>query len=270
MGLVNSLTDQEKLSYALITGASSGIGYELALVFAENKYNVILIARREERLNHLARELEENYKVRAHILIRDLSQPQSVQEIYDWIKKNDIQVEILVNNAGFVVYGNISDTPWDDEQKMMQLHMHTSTHLIKLFLPEMLKNNSGRILNIGSTGSFVPGPYAALYCATKSFMLSLSEAIAEELRGTDVTVTTLCPGGTKTEFAEKAKRKEGTVSESRGMDAGKVARIAYRSLIRGKGVVIPGLHNKIQVFAIRFLPRFVVVRLIGMMMSKHK
>ena len=270
MESVNSFTLQKKLSYALITGASSGIGYELAIVFAENKYNVILIARREERLNHLARELEKNYEVEAHILIRDLSQPQSVQEIYDWIKKNDMKVEILVNNAGFVVYGNISDTPWDDEQKMMQLHMHTSTQLIKLFLPEMLKNNFGRILNVGSTGSFVPGPYAALYCATKSFMLSLSEAIAEELRGTGVTVTTLCPGGTKTEFAEKAKRKIGTIAESRGMDARKIARIAFRSLIRGKRVVIPGLHNKLQVFAIRFLPRFIVVRLLGMMMSKHK
>ena len=138
MGLVNSLTLQEKLSYALITGASSGIGYELALVFAENKYNVILIARREERLNHLARELEENYKVRAHILIRDLSQPQSVQEIYDWIKKNDIQVELLVNNAGFVVYGNISDTPWDDEQK-----------ICKLKFSRLLRNLKFLLLNFG-------------------------------------------------------------------------------------------------------------------------
>ncbi|KPL14237.1 MAG: hypothetical protein AMS26_11445 [Bacteroides sp. SM23_62] len=258
------------MSYALITGASSGIGYELAKVFAENKHNVILIARREERLNDLARELEEIYGVRAHVLYRDLSQPQSVTEIYEWIEKNDIRVEFLVNNAGFVVYGNISDTPWDEEQKMMQLHMHTSTHLIKRFLPEMLENNRGRILNIGSTGSFVPGPYAAVYCATKSFLLSISEAIAEEIRGTAVTITTLCPGGTKTEFAQKAKRKRETKAESRGMDAEKVARIAYRSLIKGKRVVIPGLLNKIQVFAIRLLPRIVVVRFTGMMMLKHK
>jgi short-subunit dehydrogenase len=258
------------MDYALITGASSGIGNALARIFAEAKYNLILVARREDRLKHLAEELEDDYEVKAHVLSRDLSKPQSVKEIYEWVKKNDLRVDILVNNAGFVVYGKISDTPWDDEHKMMQLHMHASTHLIKLFLPDMLKTKSGKILNIGSTGSFVPGPNAAFYCATKSFMLSLSEAIGEELRGTGVTVTTLCPGGTKTEFAEKAIRKNGSTAKSKGMEAEKVARIAYRSLFRGRRVVVPGLLNKLQVLAIRFLPRIVVVRLTGIMMLKHK
>ena len=128
------------MSYALITGASSGIGYELAKLFAEAKHNVILVARRKERLNQLARELEENYQVRAHVIISDLSQSKSVQKIYDWVKKNNIRIEFLVNNAGFIVYGSFSDTQWDEEQKMMQLHMNTTTHLIKLFLPDMLKN----------------------------------------------------------------------------------------------------------------------------------
>jgi short-subunit dehydrogenase len=191
-------------------------------------------------------------------------------EIYEWVIKNDFGIEFLVNNAGFIVYGGVSDTPWEDERKMMQLHMISSSHLIKLFLPGMLKNKRGRILNIGSTGSFVPGPYAAHYCATKSFMLSLSEAIAEELKGTGVTVTAFCPGATKTEFAENAKGMRKTETRSRGMDAKKAARIAYFSLIRGKRVVIPGLLNKIQVFVIRFLPRIVLVRLTAMMISKHK
>ena len=258
------------MSYALITGASSGIGYELAKLFARDKHNVILVARREDRLDQLARELEENYQVRAHVIIRDLSQSQSVQEMYDWVKKNDIRIEFLVNNAGFIVYGSFSDSLWDEEQKMMQLHMHTTTHLIKLFLPDMLKNKYGRILNIGSTGSFVPGPYNAIYCATKSYMLSLSEAIAEELNGTGVTVTTLCPGGTITEFETKAIKKQLTVTKIKGMKAGKVARIAYKALIRGRRVVIPGLQNKLQVFSIRFLPRIIVSRLIKVMMSNYK
>lgn len=258
------------MSYALITGASSGIGHELAKLFAGDKHNVILVARREERLIQLAGELEENYQVRAHVIVRDLSQSQSAQKIYDWVKKNDIRIEFLVNNAGFIVYGNFSDTQWEEEQKMIQLHMNTTTHLIKLFLSDMLKYKCGRILNICSTGSFVPGPYNAVYCATKSYMLSLSEAIAEELNGTGVTVTTLCPGGTITEFEAKAIKKQFTVTETRGMKAGRVARVTYNALLKGKRVVIPGMHNKIQVFAIRFLPRIVVIRLIKIMMSKYK
>ena len=258
------------MSYALITGASSGIGYELAKLFAEDKHNVILVARREERLNQLARELEQNYQIRAHVIISDLSQSQSAQKIYNMVKKNDIWIEFLVNSSGFIVYGSFSDTQWDEEKKMMQLHMNTPTHLIKLFLPDMLQNKCGKILNIGSTGSFVPGPYNAVYCATKSYMLSLSEAIAEELNETGVTVTTLCPGGTITEFETEAIKQQSTVTQTRGMNAGRVAKVAYNALMRGKRVVIPGLHNKIQVFAIRFLPRIVVIRLIKVMMSKYK
>jgi len=257
------------MSYALITGASSGIGYELAKLFAREKHNVILVARREERLDQITRELEENYKVMTHVIIRDLSQSQSVREIHDWVKKNDIRIDYLINNAGFIVYGSFSDTQWEEEQRMMQLHMNAMAHMIKLFLPDMINNKFGRILNIGSIGSFVPGPYNAIYCATKSYMLSLSEAIAEELHGSGVTVTTLCPGGTMTEFETKARRKHLNVPDSKGMKASKVASIAYRALIRGKRVVIPGLHNKIQVFAIRFFPRVIVTKIIKKMMSKY-
>ena len=258
------------MNYALITGASSGIGYQLAKLFARDKYNLILVARREERLNQLARDMEENYQVRAYVIIKDLSLPQSGQEIHDWIMKNNIRIDLLVNNAGFAVYGSFADTRWEDEQKMMRLHMDMTTLMIKLFLPDMLRNNYGRILNVGSTGSFVPGPYISVYCASKSYILRLSEALSEELRGSGVKITVLCPGSTKTEFQSNAIRKKPSETETGGMKAEKVASIAYRALMRGKRVVIPGLQNKIQVFAIRFLPMAVVTRIIKVMMSIHK
>ena len=258
------------MSYTLITGASSGIGYELAKLFAKEKHNIILIARREERLNTLSRDLENNYKVKTLIIPKDLSKPQSAQEIYDLIKQNDITVDYLINNAGFIVYGKFSETNWFEEHKMIQLNLLTLTHLIKLFLPEMVRRKKGKILNICSTGSFVPGPFNAVYCATKNYTLSLSEAIAEELNGTGVTVTALCPGGTKTEFAEKANINNSIVHSLWVMEASKVAKIGYKALMRDKRVVIPGVLNKAQVFSIRFIPRVIVSKLIKVMMSKYK
>lgn len=258
------------MSYALITGASSGIGYELANLFAKDKHNIILIARREDRLKQLSRDLENDYKIKTLVIPKDLSQSQSAQEIYDILKQNDITIDYLINNAGFMVYGRFSDTNWSEDHKMIQLHMVTLTHLIKLFLPDMLRRENGKILNIGSTGSFVPGPLIAVYCATKNYILSLSEAIAEELNGTGVTVTALCPGGTKTEFAEKANIKNSSVHFFEVMEAKRVARIGYKALMKGKRVVIPGMFNKIQIFSIRITPRIVASKLIKFMMSKYK
>lgn len=258
------------MGYALITGASSGIGYELAKLFAKDKHNIILIARREDRLKQLSRDLENDYKIKTLVIPKDLSQSQSAQEIYDILKQDDITIEYLINNAGFIVYGRFSDTNWSDDHKMIQLHMVTLTHLTKLFLPDMLIRKNGKILNIGSTGSFVPGPLNAVYCATKNYILSLSEAIAEELNGTGVTVTALCPGGTKTEFAEKANIKNSSVYFFEVMEANRVARIGYKALMKGKRMVIPGKLNKIQIFLIRFTPRILVSKLVKFMISKYK
>ena len=254
------------MNYTLITGASSGIGLELAKLFARDNHNIILIARREERLRQLSRELENDNDIKTLVISKDLSQPQSAQEIYDLLKQKNIMVDYLINNAGFIVYGKFSETEWSEEFKMIQLHIVTLTHLIKLFLPDMLRRKNGKILNIGSTGSFVSGPFNAVYCATKNYTLSLSEALAEELSGTGVTVTTLCPGGTKTEFAAKAN-----INDSFGaMEASKVAKIGYKALMKGKRVVIPGILNKIQVFSIKLIPRIIVSKLIKIMMSKYK
>jgi short-subunit dehydrogenase len=258
------------MSYALITGASSGIGYELAKLFAKDNHNLVLVARREDRLRQLSRDLESDYQIKTLVIPKDLSQPESAQEIYDMLMQNDITIDYLINNAGFIVYGHFADTNWAKEYKMIQLHIETVTHLIKLFLPDMLRRRNGKILNIGSTGSFVPGPFNAVYCATKNYILSLSEAIAAEINGTGVTVTALCPGGTKTEFAGKANSENSSVHFFEVMEADKVAKIGYKALMKGKGVAIPGMLNKIQIFSIRFIPRILVSKLIKIMMSKYK
>jgi len=258
------------MSYALITGASSGIGYELAKLFAKDNHNLVLVARREERLRQLSTDLEDQYKIKTLVIPKDLSQAQSAQEIFELLKQNEITIDYLINNAGFIVYGSFSDTNWAEESKMIQLHIETLTHLIKLFLPDMLRRKNGKILNIGSTGSFVPGPFNAVYCATKNYILSLSEAIAEELAGTGVTVTALCPGGTKTEFAEKAYVKNSSANFFQSMEAEQVAKIGYKALMKGKRVAIPGMLNKVQIFSTRFIPRILVSKLIKILMSKYK
>jgi len=258
------------MSYALITGASSGIGYELAKLFAKDKHNVILIARREERLKKLSRDLENDYKIKTLVIAKDLRQPQAAQEVYDLVKQNRITIDYLINNAGFIVYGSFSVTNWPEEHKMIQLHIVTLTNLIKLFLPDMLKRKNGKILNLGSTGSFVPGPFNAVYCATKNYILSLSEAIAEELYGTGVTVTALCPGGTKTEFAGKATSNNKSVYFFKSMEPNKVAQIGYKALMKGRRLVIPGMLYKIHIFSIRFTPRIIVSKLVRLMMKIYE
>jgi len=193
------------MAYVLITGASSGIGYELALLFAKAGYNLILVSRQKNNLLQVADEFKEKYRIETLVLPLDLSHPESATEIWRQVHKKSIQVSYLINNAGFYVKGTFSNTSWEDEQSLIQLQCLSYTRLIKLFLPEMIKQGKGGILNIGSTGSFVPGPYNAVYCAAKSFVLSLSEALAEEISDSEVTISALCPGGTDTAFQDMSK-----------------------------------------------------------------
>jgi len=258
------------MRYALITGSSSGIGYEIAKLFARDKCNLILVARRKERLKQLAEELESEYNIKTIIIAKDLSMPDSAREIYDFLKQKNISIDYLVNNAGFIVYGKFSKTDWTKELQMIGVNLIAMTQLIKLFLPDMLSRNSGKILNIGSTGSFCPGPLNAVYCATKNYVLSLSEAIAEELKGSRVTITTLCPGAAKTEFAERAGIENTFVHTFGVMSASRVAKIGYKSLIKGRGTVVPGILNKVQIFSLRFIPRIIVPKIVHLMMSKIK
>ncbi len=254
------------MSYALVTGASNGIGYELSLLFARDGHNLILVSRRKEVLFRSAEDLEHIYGIKTLIIPKDLSGPDAAEEIFRIVHGQSISIDYLVNNAGFYVKGAFSDTSWEDEQRLIYLQCLNYTWLIKLFLPGMLRSRKGRILNVCSTGSFVPGPYNAVYCAAKGFVLSLSEAISEEISGSGVTVTALCPGGTKTAFQDYEKTKRSFFSPLMG--ASEVARIGYRALMRGKKVIIPGTANKIQVFMIRFIPRGIIARLSASMVPR--
>jgi short-subunit dehydrogenase len=252
----------------LITGASSGIGYELSKLFARDGHNLVLVARSQQKLQRLADELEETFEVSVKVIVKDLSMPTSPDEIFAELERESIQVDVLVNNAGFQVYGPFAETDVVKEQQMVQVNLVSLTHLTKLLLPGMLKQGRGKILNVGSTGSFVPGPLNAVYCATKAYVLSFSEAIAEELEGTGVTVTTLCPGATRTDFITKAGMDDVRLFQGRIMDAATVAEIGYRALMEGRRVVIAGLGNKMQIFSARFLPRRMVARVAKNVMSR--
>ncbi|MFC2087563.1 SDR family NAD(P)-dependent oxidoreductase [Bacteroidota bacterium] len=254
------------MKYALITGASSGIGAEFAKLFARNKHHLVLVARRKDKLLQLAAGLEKVYSINTLVIQADLSQADSAREIFRQVQNQSIAINYLVNNAGFYIKGGFSETSWEEEQQLIRMQCLSYTGLTKLFLPGMLRQGSGGILNIGSTGSFVPGPYNAVYCAAKSFVLSFSEALARELKGSGVTVTALCPGGTKTDFQDFESRKNSVFFPV--MEASKLAEIGYTALMKGKRVVVPGVSNKILVFMVRFIPRNLVTRLSGSMVER--
>lgn len=248
----------------IITGATTGIGYELAKLFAIDKFDLVIIARNEIKLRQTAAELQKDYKVNVKIISKDLSDQNSAVEIYNEIIKENINVDILVNNAGFGAHGAFADSDLKNDVDMLNLNITSLVILNRLFLEEMKKKNSGKILNVASTAAFQPGPFMAVYYATKAFVLSFSEAVSEELSGTNVTVSCLCPGPTETEFQNRAgigetkmmNRKKFTV-----MSAEEVALIGYESLMKGKRTIIPGLVNKSGAFLVRFLPRKLIAKI---------
>jgi len=256
----------------LITGASSGFGVEFAKLFAKDGYNLVLVARSEKTMLQQAQGYQKNYKVAVKVIAKDLTQSHASQEIFDELQAADIQVEVLVNNAGYATYGPFVELKADNELDMMQINMFALTHLTRLFLPGMVKRHSGKILNVASTAAFQPGPLMAVYYATKPFVLSFSEAIANELKGTGVTVTALCPGPTETGFQKRAAMEESKlVSGKKIMDAATVAKIGYAALKKGKAVVIPGFRNQIMTLSVRFTPRSMVTNIVrNMQESTHK
>jgi uncharacterized protein len=245
---------------ALITGASSGIGYELTKLLVSDGFDVVLVARDEARLKRIADELIGTFNVNVTVIPKDLSRPEAAGELYREVRARDIEVNILVNNAGFSVYGPFAETSSRKELEMIHVNLVTLTQLTKLFLPGMLNQNSGKILNVASTAAFAPGPYSAVYSASKAYVLSFSEAIAEEVRGTAVSVTTLCPGPTKTEFAERAQMMNARIFQGRLSSAAEVAEAGYRALMRKRTTVVVGLANRLLVFSMRFSPRRLVTR----------
>ena len=252
---------------ALITGASSGIGRELAQLFAENGFDLVLVARDEGALNGIASQLTARHPVGVTVVPKDLSLSQAPEEIHDTLKRASIAVDVLVNNAGTQVYGALQDTDPKEQLRLIQINLVALTHLTMLFGREMVDRGGGRILNVASTGAFAPTPLNAIYCATKAYVLSFSEAIARDLEGTGVTVTCLCPGATETRFAKRAGIENVRLFQAFVMDAREVALAGYRGLMRGKTTVVPGLYNRVLVSSVRFTPRRVVTRIGKYLMS---
>ncbi len=239
----------------LITGASSGIGEELARLFAKDKANLVLIARREERLHALAEDLRAKWGVDIKVMPSDLSQPDSPKQIYDRLRDENVEIDVVVNNAGFGTAGKFADIDLQTQLDMIRLNIEALVHLTRLFLPGMISRNRGGILNLASTAAFQPGPFMAVYYASKAFVLSFTDALHEELKETGIAVSCLCPGPTETEFAEVADMNETNLFKLGAMSAEKVARIGYAGFRKNKPVVITGVRNKIGAFSIRMTPR---------------
>jgi len=243
---------------ALITGASFGIGQELARIFSRDGYSLVLVARSADKLRQLAAELEKKNGTRSLILASDLSAPGSAAYLHDQTTRAEIDVDVLVNNAGFGQFGLFAENDLEECLQQIQLNITTLTHLTRLYLPEMLERKRGRILNVASTAAFQAGPLMAVYYATKAYVLHFSEAIANELQGTGVTVTCLCPGPTVTEFHKRANMLSSRMLQFGSMDARTVAEDGYRALMAGKPVVISGFRNWMLAQSVRFSPRRMV------------
>jgi short-subunit dehydrogenase len=253
---------------ALVTGASGGIGYELALLLARDRYDCILVARSRDKLSALATRLEADFGVTTLVLAKDLSKPSAVDEIYEEVTAAAMNVDVLVNNAGFPVFGLFSETELEAELEMLQVNVVALTQLTKSFLKGMVERRYGRILNLASTAAFEPGPLMAVYYASKAYVLSFSEALANELRGTGVTVTALCPGPTRTGFQKRGVMEDSRLVQGRIADAESVALAGYRGLIAGKAIVIPGFTNKLIPWVVRVSPRGVVTRVVRRMQER--
>lgn len=247
------------INYTLITGATSGIGYEMSTLCAKRCHNLVLTGRNDAVLQKMKEELSSCHHVLVKTIRADLSSQDAAYEIYRKLNDDNITIDILINNAGYGNFGQFSETDWITELKMINVNVVSLTLLTKLILKDMLKKNKGRICNIASTAGFRPGPLMAVYFATKAYVLSFSEAIAEEVRGTGVTITTICPGATETNFNRTAGLDDSQFLRYKKRSLPKdVAAFAYKHLMAGDGVVIYGILNRILLYALRFTPRKVV------------
>ena len=242
---------------ALITGASKGLGKEFAKIHAANGGNLVLVARSREQLLLLKQELENQYRtILVEVIIKDLTMPNSAYEVYDEIKEKNIQIDYLINNAGFGEYGLFVDTNWSRLEQMIDLNVKSLTHLSHLFLPDMIARKQGKIMNIASTAAFQSGPMMAVYFASKSYVLSLSEALNNEAKKSGVSVTAFCPGPTDTNFMDESKMKKINMIKNMKMpSAHSVALSGYKAMMNGKPVKIFGFLYKVLASSISLFPR---------------
>jgi short-subunit dehydrogenase len=254
----------------LVTGASSGIGLQLAHLFAGDGYNLVLVARSRSALRELGDELHARYQAEVRISPKDLAHPAAPGELYQDLQEAGIVLDVLVNNAGFGGSGPFLQTSWNNEAEMIQVNIVALTYLTKLFLPR-IRARRGKVLNVASVAAFLPGPYTSIYYASKAFVLHFTEALAEELAGTGATVTCLCPGPVETNFQKRAH--VGGSSRANGplyMDVHEVVRLGYEGMKQGKRLVIPGWKNRLLVQMLRLAPRSTITRMVSNMYEKKR
>lgn len=241
--------------WALVTGASSGLGVDFAHQLAEMGCNLILVARREDRLKAVAEEIRQKRGVQVEVIIMDLSQPDAPQKLYDQIKAAEHTVDILINNAGFGLYGEFIKLDWEREQNMLQLDIMTVVHMTKLFVKDMVERNFGYVLQVASIGAYQPSPLYATYSAAKSFVLNFSEAVNYELRNTNVRISVVSPGITKTEFLQVSGQNATFYQRMVMMTSEQVVRMGLNAMLKGRPSLVPGILNAITVWSNRLMPR---------------
>ena len=255
---------------ALITGGSIGIGYELARCCARDGWRLVLVARHEDALRGAAQRLDAEFGAQTVIVPVDLAQPHAAERIVQALAQHQLSVELLVNNAGFGAHGGFQDVPLEAQLQMVQVNVTSVTELTHRLLPTMLAQRRGRILNVASTAAFQPGPLMAVYYATKAYVLSLSEALSNELAGTGVTVTALCPGPTATEFQRRAGIEHLPLLRAGVMSAARVAVEGYRAALAGRRLVIPGQRNRLLVWMVKWSPRALVLRIVRRLQERRR
>ena len=255
---------------ALITGASGGIGLELARLFARDGHHLVLVARGQDKLSKLAEEITQQFRVQVHVLAMDLAGgDRAAKEIFAFCEKRGIHIDYLVNNAGFGDFDLFVNSDWKKQLEMIQVNIVALTALTHLFLPGMVFRKFGKIMNLASTAAFQPGPTMSVYYATKAFVLSFSEAISNELEGSGVTVTALCPGATESGFQAAAALEESKMVKGKKLpSSAAVALFGYRAMMKGKVVAIHGFLNGILATSVRFTPRFLVRKIVRNMQEK--
>lgn len=253
----------------LITGATTGIGYEMSRLFAMNGYNLVIVARNHSQLEQLRQHWEKDFGVKIHVIVKDLSKQSSVEEIMNYLDENKIDINILINNAGFGLFGPFVETPIEQELEMIQVNIVALTYLTKRLIPKMIHNKKGKILNVASIAAFQPGPLMSVYYATKAYVLSFSEALTNELAEHGILVSVLCPGPTNTEFEKRANLNQSKLFQRNVMNPEEVAKIAYRQFMKGKTMIVPGTTNWILVRSTRLLPRKMVTGIVRKIQSER-
>ncbi len=257
---------------ALITGASGGIGLELAKIAASKNINLVLVARNKVKLDQLRKELKEKYQINVWVFAHDLSNPDTLPELVEEIDNLALEITILINNAGIGDYGKYLETSPGKELEMINLNVFALTYLTKIYYRRMMHAGNGKIMNLSSIAGFMPGPYMSVYYATKAYVLSLTEALSAEAKGTGVTLTALCPGPTESNFfANASVNDQSAIKFFLSIPKAEVvARYGFNAMMKGRTVAIHGIKNKITIFLVNFIPRKMVTLIIKWYQSKWK